>query len=91
MGKASIARGGRISKSAERARSGDITKAGGVPDANGKMGTFAMSGNENMTSKVVSVMRGQTGTGPKNAAGVARGGGQIGLAPGQIGAWAQPL
>lgn len=91
MGKASVARGGRISKSVSRARNGDIAKAGGVPDADAKMGTFALSGNENMTSKVVSVMRGQTGTGPATVGGVARGGGQIGLAPGQIGAWANPL
>ncbi len=77
-----------------RARGGDldVEKAGGVPDAIGgpSMGAFARGGNLGQQKTAVSVQTGLGGIGPKVAAAVARGGGQVQLAPGQIGVWAQP-
>lgn len=86
-----------MTKSSEavlRARGGDVAveKAGGVPDAIGgpSMGAFARGGNAGQQKTAVSVQTGLGSIGPSVAAAVARGGGQVQLAPGQIGVWAQP-
>ncbi|HUU60682.1 MAG TPA: hypothetical protein VMZ50_14170 [Phycisphaerae bacterium] len=77
-----------------RARGGDldVEKAGGVPDAIGgpSMGAFARGGNAGQQNRAVSVQTGLGSIGPSVAAAVARGGGQVQLAPGQIGVWAHP-
>jgi len=103
MAKGSYARsgGGRVSKSS-RARSGDVNKAvpavlpdaassgQGVPSAMQGMGSFARGGNENMIPTAVAVQTGLASIGPERAASVARSGGQVRLAPGQVRAWAHP-
>ena len=77
-----------------RARGGDldVEKAGGVPDAIGgpSMGAFARGGNAGQQKTAVSVQTGLGSIGPSVAAAVARGGGQVQLAPGQVGVWAHP-
>lgn len=64
----------------------------GVPPAEAdKMGQFARNGNYSLVNTVVAAERGQTAYGPPVAGSVARSGGQIGVAPGQFGAWARPV
>ena len=64
----------------------------GVPPAEAdKMGEFARQGNYGLISTVIAADRGQTAYGPPVASSVARSGGQIGVAPGQFGAWARPI
>jgi len=102
--KSSYARSGqgRVAKSL-RARSGDIQKAekheslpdagkagSGVASAMRGMGTFARSGNENMIPTAVAIQTGLASIGPSEVGPVARTGGQVRLAPGQIRAWAHP-
>jgi len=93
---------GRVSKST-RARSGDIQKADqhdslpdagksgpGVPSAMSGMGTFARNGNESMIPTAVAIQTGLASLGPVEVGPIARTGGQVRLAPGQIKAWAHP-
>ena len=64
--------------------------AQGVPLGDkANLGEFARKGNGDCESKVVSMQMGMTESGPKWAASVARMGGQVQLAPGQLGAWGQ--
>jgi hypothetical protein len=64
----------------------------GVPSAEAdKMGDLARGGNNIQARTVIAAERGQTAYGPPVASSVARTGGQIGVAPGQFGAWARPL
>jgi len=64
----------------------------GVPPAEAdKMGEFARQGNYSLVNTAIAAERGQTAYGPPVAGSVARSGGQIGVAPGQFGAWARPI
>ena len=64
----------------------------GVPPAEAdKMGDFARQGNYGLIRTEIAAQRGQTAYGPPVASSVARSGGQIGVAPGQFGAWARPI
>lgn len=64
----------------------------GVPPAEAdKMGQFAREGNYALSDTAIAAERGQTSYGPPVAGSVARSGGQIGVAPGQFGAWARPI
>lgn len=64
----------------------------GVPPAEAdKMGELARQGNNAMASTVIAAQRGQTAYGPPVASSVARSGGQVGVAPGQFGAWARQV
>ncbi len=63
----------------------------GVPPAEAdQMGAFARRGNADMTQTAVNAQTGLATIGPKVASSVARMGGQVRLAPGQIRAWAHP-
>lgn len=103
MGKAAYARkgGGFVAKSADAraefadSKASDVLvdagKAGsGVRPATAGMGKFARSGNEEMRSKAVAVQTGLASIGPTSVGPIARVGGQVRLAPGQIKAWAHP-
>jgi len=71
----------------------NIPNAGpaGVPPAEAdKMADLARQGNNADARKVIAVERGETAYGPKVVSSVARSGGQVGVAPGQFGAWARP-
>jgi len=113
MGKATVARSGRISKAVGRARNGDanITKAvfgvdpqpsvpaNGIPAADSQgvpsaetgpsMAAFTREGNQELVPTIIASARGQKTYGPKTVSSVARTGGQVRVAPGQFGAWAQ--
>lgn len=63
----------------------------GVPPAEADgMGAFARNGNANMIPTAVAAQTGLATLGPKVVGSVARMGGQVKLAPGQIRAWAHP-
>lgn len=97
ISKSVYARSGNISKqvtpSTQPSVPSNIPGAGpqGVPPAESdKMGEFARIGNDALRPTVVSAQTGLAAYGPAVAASVARTGGQVRLAPGQFGAWANP-
>jgi hypothetical protein len=64
----------------------------GVPGAErDEMGALARSGNVDQAPKVVAAQTGLGSHGPAIRSSLARMGGQIGLSPGQFGAWAHPM
>lgn len=96
MGRASHARTGNgtinVSK-AVTARSGNIPGAAAdtkIPASDPSQEAEFARGKEFPTPSVVEVARGMTTFTPGTVAGAARGGGQVALSPGQVGAWAQP-
>lgn len=82
-----------VAPSGQPSVSSNIPGAGpqGVPPAEAdEMGAFARRGNAEMIPTVVSAQTGLATHGPKVVSSVARMGGQVRLAPGQFGAWANP-
>jgi hypothetical protein len=66
--------------------------AQGVPPAEAdRMGEFSRGGNYGLINTVLAAQTGMTAYGPAVVSSVARSGGQIGVAPGQFGAWAHPI
>lgn len=79
--------------SPQPAQASNIPGAGpqGVPPAEAdQMGAFARRGNADMIPTAVAAQTGEATLGPAMAGSVARMGGQVRLAPGQIRAWAHP-
>jgi hypothetical protein len=95
---ADVARSGNVDKmvmppTGQPSVPSNIPGAGpqGVPPAEAdEMGAFARRGNADLIPTVVNAQTGLASHGPKVAASVARMGGQVRLAPGQFGAWANP-
>jgi hypothetical protein len=97
VSKAQRAREGDVQKQVDPTKqprvASDIPGAGpqGVPPASrDKMGQFARTGNAQLIPRVVAAQTGLASAGPKVVSSLARMGGQVQLAPGQFGAWANP-
>lgn len=98
VSKAAVARGTIekmvVKPASQPSVSSNIPGAGpaGVPPADkADMGDMAREGKNIDQKTVVAAQRGQIAYGPKVVASVARTGGQVRVAPGQFGVWAQPM